>query len=219
MVPAKTPRLVQLLGKGLQFRIETKEPVVYLTFDDGPIPGLTPWISDQLNYWGAKATFFMVGENILRQPSLVESLLKSGHALGNHTHNHLNGFKTRVSDYLANADACQQALESFLPQGQPLLFRPPYGKISPRELFFLRKLGYHIVMWDVLSKDYDAEVPPNQVVQNVLDHAEPGSIIVLHDNLKAEANLKIALPRILAGLRQKGFRMENLWSALADSLS
>jgi peptidoglycan-N-acetylglucosamine deacetylase len=94
MVPAKTPRLVQLLGKGMQFRIETKEPVVYLTFDDGPIPELTPWIAEQLKYWGAKATFFMVGENIIRQPELVKALLDEGHALGNHTHNHLNGFKT-----------------------------------------------------------------------------------------------------------------------------
>jgi peptidoglycan/xylan/chitin deacetylase (PgdA/CDA1 family) len=209
-VPAKTPRLIQVLGKGLRFSVETKEPVVYLTFDDGPIPGLTPWILGQLNEYGAKATFFMVGENAKNNPEVLLHVLAEGHRIGNHTQNHFNGFKTKTAEYVANAEACGEVLRTYLPKDAPLLFRPPYGRITPRQVFRIRKLGYQIIMWDVLSKDYEAKLDPETVVRNVLDNVKPGSIVVMHDNIKAEKNLHAALPEILKGLKEKGFRMEAL---------
>ena len=210
IVPAKTPKIIKLLGKGLRFSVQTTEPVVYLTFDDGPIPGLTPWILDQLDVFGASATFFMVGENAGRNPDLVTEILNRGHQIGNHTQNHRNGFKTKLKDYLDNVALCAEELKSFLPTESPLLFRPPYGRILPRQIYNLRKRGYQIVLWDVLSKDYDASLEPETVVRNVLANVNPGSIIVMHDNIKAEKNVKAALPEILLGLKSMGYRMEAL---------
>jgi len=210
LVPAKTPRIVKILGKGLRFTVETTEPVVYLTFDDGPIADLTPFILEELDRYQAKATFFMVGENAMKRPDLVQEILLRGHQIGNHTQNHLNGFKTKVVNYLANVGECAAVLKPHLNPEAPLLFRPPYGRISPREIFHLKKRGYQIIMWDVLSKDYDSKLSPEMVVHNVLDNVIPGSIIVMHDNVKAEQNVKTALPIILKGLIEKGFRMEVL---------
>lgn len=203
--PAKIPGIVRLLGQGLTFRIPNAANEVFVTFDDGPIPLLTPWILDCLDDFGAKASFFLVGENVLRYPELVARILNSGHKIGNHTHNHISGFKTKVADYLKNTESCQDALGHSLPPGYSRIFRPPYGQISPRQAYLLKKQGYQIIMWDVLSKDYDPSVPPEACIANVLDNIESGSIIVMHDNLKAEKNIKDSLPSILSGIRQKGF--------------
>lgn len=209
-IPAKIPKLVQILGKGLVFQIDTNEPEVFLTFDDGPIEGLTSWILAQLDEYEAKATFFMVGENAQKRPDLVREIGEKGHSIGNHTHNHLSGFKTRISRYVENVNSCNAVLNSHLPDGKQLLFRPPYGRILLRQAYQLRKLGYQIIMWDVLSKDYDQSLDAQSVVSNVLQNAKPGSIIVMHDNLKAERNLKIALPQILEGLQSQGLRFSAL---------
>lgn len=206
-VPAKTPALVQLLGQGLIFKIPNEQREVYLTFDDGPIPGLTPWILDCLDHFQAKASFFMVGENVMRNPNLVNEILKKGHKVGNHSHNHLKGFKTKVANYLENIRLCQNSLDEFLPYGYEKIFRPPYGQITPRQTYGLKKLGYRIIMWDVLSKDYDPKKSPEQCVKNVLDNVEMGSIIVMHDNLKAERNVKNSLPAILEGIQKKGLKL------------
>jgi len=210
-VPAKTPKIIQMLGKGLTFSIATKEPVVYLTFDDGPIEGLTPWILEKLDHYDSKATFFMVGDNVDRNPSMTTEIISRGHAIGNHTQNHMNGFKTRFSVYLANLELCAKTLSSHLPKDKPLLFRPPYGKISPCQTFIIGKMGYQIIMWDVLSKDYEPAIDPLEVVDNVLKHLQPGSIIVLHDNIKSDQTLRVALPLILKGIKEKGYSTANLW--------
>lgn len=216
-IPAKTPALVRLLGQGLVFSISTQEKVVYLTFDDGPIPELTPWILDQLALYKAKATFFMVGENVLRYPEIAKRVQNEGHRIGNHTHHHLNGFKTRVSDYMQDTEHCAATLAPFLLKEDEAIFRPPYGKISPREAFLLRKLGYQIVLWDVLSKDYETELPSVEVYRNVVSNLSPGSIIVMHDNVKATRNVKEALPEILKSVQEQGYRMEAIPSRFSKS--
>lgn len=207
-VPAKTPRLIKRLLPGLWFSIPTKEPVLYLTFDDGPLPELCPWILECLQQHNALATFFLVGENVRRNPELVQAILDAGHTIGNHTQNHLNGFRTRTKEYLANTRLCADELQDFeSPENAPL-FRPPYGKVKPLQVLALRRAGFEIILWDVLSKDYDESLRPEDLFSNVISHAKPGSILVFHDNKKAEKNLRIALPLILSELSARGFRFE-----------
>lgn len=210
LVPVKTPPFLQHLIPGLHFRIRGVEKCVYLTFDDGPVPGLCDFILDELRIHQAKATFFLVGENVVRQPDLVKRMRQDGHRIGNHTHNHLNGFKTSGRAYRQNIEMAEKVLKPFLSEEQVPLFRPPYGKIGPVQARELQKMGYAVVMWDVLTKDYDTFREPEEIVRNTLDHVEDGSIVVLHDNLKADRNIREGLPAILSGLREMGFRLEAL---------
>ena len=198
MYLARTPTIVQKLLGLFTWQGQARGKRVYLTFDDGPIPEVTPWVLDLLAEYDARATFFCVGENVGRYPALFRRLLAAGHAVGNHTHNHLSGWDTDVEAYLANVDACADLVES-------RLFRPPYGRLSPRKAYRLRR-DYRIVMWDVLSGDFDTDLTGRECVRNVLDHVRPGSIIVFHDSLKAEANLRYALPRVLGELSRQGYR-------------
>ena len=209
-VPARIPKIIQVLGPNLLFRVETSRKEVFLTFDDGPIEGLTPWTLDCLSQFEAKATFFMVGENVKRNPHLVERVISEGHSLGNHTLNHLNGFKTRQERYLDNVVKCDEALLTFGKNGHSRLFRPPYGCILPGQANKLRKMGFTVVMWDVLSKDYDLFTSPEEVEKNVIDNIQPGSIVVFHDNLKAEKNVQVALPRVLNQLKEAGYEFGRL---------
>ena len=184
---------------------------VFLTFDDGPIPDLTPWVLDFLKERNVKASFFLVGENALRNPELVERMVNEGHSIGNHTHNHLNGFKSKLTDYIVNIEKCQKVLEPFIQKtDKPLLFRPPYGRISPREVIKVRKMGFRIIMWDILSKDYDKGISPETCIKNVVNNLSSGSVIVMHDNVKAEYNLKKSLPGIVDGIIKKGFTFGTL---------
>lgn len=191
--------------RSLTWRIETQKPEVFLTFDDGPIEDLTPWVLDVLKEKGVKATFFVVGENAERNPHLVSRILKEGHSLGNHTHNHISGFKSKTKTYLDNVERCHQVLKPHLKQVDNRLFRPPYGRILPNQYGKLRREGYITIMWDVLSLDFETKVSPEKCLDNVLKHSQPGSIIVFHDNLKAEKNLRFALPRAIDGLLEMGF--------------
>jgi peptidoglycan/xylan/chitin deacetylase (PgdA/CDA1 family) len=204
-VPAKIPKWIRLLGIGLTFRIPTEKKEVFLTFDDGPIPELTPWVLDELAKYEAKATFFLVGDNAEKHPLLVKRILDEGHRIGNHTFNHLNGFKSSVLQYISNAEKCQKTLLPYLNKNETPLFRPPYGRLTPREIIKLKKRNFKIILWDVLSKDYDQKTSPEDCVNNVMQNVIPGSIVVMHDNLKAEKNLKLALPEILPGLKKMGF--------------
>lgn len=209
-VPAKIPKWVRLLGVGLTFRVPTEKKEVFLTFDDGPVPDLTAWVLDELKRENVRATFFLVGENAAKYPELVARILADGHRIGNHTYNHLNGFKVPVAQYIANAEKCHQTILPFLSNNDPLLFRPPYGRLTPRETIKLKNRGFKIILWDVLSKDYDAKTSPAQCVDNVLQNVIPGSIVVMHDNVKADRNLKAALPEILSGLKKEGFEFSVL---------
>lgn len=203
MYLVKTPAIVQRLLPGFTWRVPTADNVLYLTFDDGPIPGVTPWVLDTLGSAGARATFFCVGENVQRHPQIFQRITEEGHSVGNHTHNHLNGWKTDTSDYLQNVQSCAE----YVPGSN--LFRPPYGRILSEQAQALRK-NYRIVMWDVLSGDFDRNLRPEKCLENIIRHSRPGSIVVLHDSLKAEPNLRYALPRLLEYFSEKNWRFECL---------
>lgn len=184
---------------------------VYLTFDDGPIPEVTPWVLDELKKHNAKATFFCIGENVKKHPEIFGRILSEGHSVGNHTYNHLKGTKTETSEYVENVEkAARQLIEygSEVPNNSELLFRPPYGKITSEQAKILQKKGFKIVMWTLISYDYDATVSEEKCLQNVLQNIQLGSIIVFHDSLKAEKNLRHALPKVLEYLAEKGWRCE-----------
>lgn len=203
---------------GLTWRINTKQKVVYLTFDDGPVDGITPWVLQQLKQHKAKATFFCIGENILKHRAIFNNILDEGHVTGNHTFNHLNGWKTKTADYLNNIKKCQQVIESNSNSSNDFrpLFRPPYGLIKWPQINQLlhpktkSETVYSIIMWDVLSYDFDSTLTPQKIIDNVISNSKSGSIIVFHDSLKAEKNLKASLPSVLGILSQKGFVFESL---------
>jgi len=184
------------------WRVPTTEKTLYLTFDDGPIPVVTPWVLETLRTYAAKATFFCVGDNVQKHPEVFQQVISEGHAVGNHTFNHLNGWKTDTNTYLENVAQCSRVFNS-------KLFRPPYGRLRPQQLKAL-KSEYQIVMWDILSGDFSQKISGDTCLQQVMQYARPGSIVVLHDSLKAERNLRYVLPRVLEGLGGEGFRFEAL---------
>ncbi|RME93487.1 MAG: polysaccharide deacetylase family protein [Bacteroidetes bacterium] len=202
MYLVKTPKIIQDLFPNFTWRIPKQEKVLYLTFDDGPIPTVTPWVLEQLAAYEAKATFFMVGENIHKHHDVFEQVRAAGHAIGNHTQHHLNGWATDNLPYFHDVRHCANLTKT-------VLFRPPYGKIRPRQAQFLQR-HYRIVMWDVLSADFDPHITAEQCLANVVKHAEAGSIIVFHDSLKAEKKLRYTLPRTLAHFANLGYRFEAL---------
>jgi peptidoglycan/xylan/chitin deacetylase (PgdA/CDA1 family) len=199
----KTPRLLQLLLPHFEWRIPTKERIIYLTFDDGPIPDVTPWVLETLAKYDARATFFCVGDNVRKHPDVFQQVLKGGHSVGNHTFNHLNGWKTEDGIYLDNVAQCAQYVTGNL-------FRPPYGRVRGQQRKALNNASYRIIMWDVLSGDFDRSISPEQCRDRVLKHAGPGSIVVLHDSLKSEPNLRVTLPAVLEYFSGKGYRFLNI---------
>lgn len=202
MYLVKTPKFIRELFPNFTWRIPTTEKVLYLTFDDGPIPTVTPWVMEQLAAYNAKATFFCVGENVRKHPDIFDQLIQAGHVVGNHTQNHLNGWSTENLPYYHNVRHGAYSTKSEL-------FRPPYGKLRPRQSQFLLR-HYHIVMWDVLSGDFDPHISPEQCLDNVTSNAAEGSIVVFHDSVKAEEKLRYALPRVLEHYAQLGYRFEAL---------
>lgn len=202
MYLSKTPRIIQTLLPNYTWYIPTSEKVIFLTFDDGPIPEATPWVLDTLRTYSAKATFFCVGDNVRKHPDIFQKILAEGHAVGNHTFNHIKGWGTNNSDYLENVERCAQMVSS-------LLFRPPYGKLKPSQMRQLKSL-YKIVMWDVLSGDFDPGISPEQCLQNVMENIQPGSIVLFHDSLKAETRMRFALPRVLEQLTREGWKFQRL---------
>ena len=207
MYLVKTPRFMQAMFPNYTWNVKTEEKVIYLTFDDGPIPEVTPWVLDMLEKYDAKATFFCVGENVEKHPSVFEQVLDAGHAVGNHTFSHLNGWETDILPYFHNVRHCANLVQSGL-------FRPPYGKLTPKQTQFLAR-HYRIVMWDVLSGDFDQTISKDDCFNNVILSAHRGSIVVFHDSLKAESRMKYALPRVLEHFTEKGYRFESLQNVLA----
>ncbi|MCB0569297.1 MAG: polysaccharide deacetylase family protein [Phaeodactylibacter sp.] len=198
----KTPQFIQNLFPNYTWRIPTQEKVLYLTFDDGPIPEVTPWVLEQLEQYDAQATFFCVGDNIRKHPDVFRQVIEKGHAVGNHTYNHLNGWLSENIPYYHNVRHCANLAHS-------VLFRPPYGKLKPKQAQFLQR-HYRIVMWDVLSGDFDPRLSEEQCLSNVVNNAEPGSIIVFHDSLKAEEKLRYVLPRVLEHFAMEGYQFGKL---------
>ncbi|HUR32126.1 MAG TPA: polysaccharide deacetylase family protein [Saprospiraceae bacterium] len=192
-----TPQYLQALFPGLTWKMPSAAKEIYLTFDDGPIPEVTPWVLSTLDEYDAKATFFCVGDNVRKYPDIYERIIEDGHSVGNHTLNHLSGWATENISYFHNIRHCARMVHSGL-------FRPPYGKLRPSQIQFLQR-HYHIIMWDVLSADFDNDISPEDCFQNVIQHAVPGSIVVFHDSLKAETNLRFALPMVLDHFSKQGY--------------
>ncbi|NVK53851.1 MAG: polysaccharide deacetylase family protein [Flavobacteriaceae bacterium] len=205
----KTPKILQYIYKKYTWRFSIHRKVIYLTFDDGPIPEITPWVLQQLKKHEAKATFFCIGKNIVNHPEVYDQVVKDNHAIGNHTHNHVNGFKTSAKHYIENALLAEKAIVH--PIANPKnskLFRPPYGKIKRSQANKLQSLGYQIIMWDVLSADFDTSISKEQCLQNVVKHTQNGSIIVFHDSIKASEKLTYVLPKVLEHFTKKGYEFK-----------
>ena len=192
------PLLYRLLFPEAIWRIKHRDrKVVYLTFDDGPIPEVTPWVLDELDRHGVKATFFLVGDNVRRHPELLEEIKRRGHSWGNHTMHHLQGMRTWTSNYLADVSEADRLIGS-------TLFRPPHGLIRWKQAKALKRT-YNLVMYDLVTRDYSRKLEPEQVLENVKRFARNGSIIVFHDSLKAERNMRYALPRAIQWLKDQGY--------------
>jgi len=184
-----------------------REKKIYLTFDDGPTPEITEWTLAQLRQYNAKATFFCIGDNIEKYPDIFKKVIAEGHSIGNHTFSHLNGWKTQTQNYLENTKKCDDSI-SKLTTDHCKLFRPPYGKIKKSQAKILLEQGYKIIMWDVLSADFDREITAEECLKNVLSNIKPGSIIIFHDSIKAFKNLEYTLPKTLAFLKENGYKSE-----------
>lgn len=207
----KTNRFVKTIFPNYIWDIPNNEKKIYLTFDDGPIPQVTEWTLAQLKKHNAKATFFCIGDNIQKHPEIFQKVIENGHAIGNHTFNHLKGWETSLEDYIENTKKCSKTMANCqLNTEHCQLFRPPYGKIKPSQAKALRKLGYKIIMWDIISMDFDQTISREECLNNVLRNIESGSIIVFHDSVKAWKNLEHVLPKTLAFLNENGFVCEKI---------
>lgn len=204
------PKWFQSIFSGVTWSVSTDKKELFLTFDDGPTPEITEWVLEELNKFNAKATFFCIGKNIAAHPEIFEKIIRDGHRIGNHTYNHLKGWKTRTKNYLNNTEKTQVLLDRFTSPENTRLFRPPYGKISPLQVRKLKALNYKIVLWSVLSGDFDPNISQEQCTENVIKNSEKGAVIVFHDSLKACQNMKEALPKVLAYFSKKGFEFNVL---------
>ena len=203
----KTNTLIKRIFSNYIWDVPNTENKIYLTFDDGPIPEITEWVLEELKKYNAKATFFCIGHNMEKHPEILEKVINDGHSVGNHTFNHLNGWKTSTKEYIENSIQWS-VVSGQSPNGK--LFRPPYGKIKSSQSKKLRQLGYKIIMWDVLSADYDTAISPEKCLKNVLKNVTSGSIIVFHDSVKAFPNLEYTLPKAMKYWQEKGFVFEKL---------
>ena len=206
----KTPRLVQRFFHNYSWRIKTTKKEIYLTFDDGPVPDFTPWVLNTLAHYKAKGTFFCVGENIKKFPGIYQQIKDGGHSIGNHTFNHLQGWKTPTNKYIKNVLKTESYLNDDAELKGKKLFRPPHGRIRPVQAKILRKKGYKIVMWDVLSGDFDQSLSKEQCLEHTLKHIKNGSIVVFHDSDKSFKNLDFVLPKVLEHFTHEGYKFEAL---------
>jgi len=211
LTPVKIPFVVKKMFPNYIWDIATTENVIYLTFDDGPTPEITNWTLDTLKAYHAKATFFCIGNNIEKHPEIFRNIIEHGHTIGNHTQNHVKGWKTKTADYISEVEQAQENIHKEKPQQHTAaskaikLFRPPYGKLTSKQGKNLMALGYNIVMWDILSFDWDRNISEAKCLKNVITKTKPGSIVVFHDSVKASKNMQSTLPKVLKYFTEKGF--------------
>lgn len=220
LTPVKTPKVVKSLFPNYIWNIDTNEKTIYLTFDDGPTPEITEWVLAQLDTYNAKATFFCIGANVEKYPEIFKKVVASGHSIGNHTQNHVKGWKVKTKAYLKDIEACEKVFRAQTANQKSLiknrqstivnLFRPPYGKITPTQGKKLIALGYSVVMWDVLSFDWDNTVSKETCFNNVVSKVKTGSIVVFHDSIKASKNMQYTLPKVLEYYSDKGYSFKAL---------
>ena len=208
----KTPKLLKAYYPNIFWNFSKLKQNIYLTFDDGPTPEITTWVLDCLAKQNVKATFFCIGKNMVKHPDIVKEIVSRGHALGNHTFGHENGWKTKTEDYLESIIKTESVIESVnASEKKPLkLFRPPYGRITKKQIKAIKNMGYQIIMWDVLSGDFDLKLTGLDCERNVVKSTENGSVIVFHDSLKAKERLQESLPKIIVTLKEKGFQFKKL---------
>lgn len=202
---ARTPKWVNKLFNKSVWEMPGNEKAIYLSFDDGPHPQITPFVLDELSKYNASATFFCIGKNVVANPAIYQRILAEGHAVGNHTFNHLNGWKTSKEEYVANVLKAHKIIKSNL-------FRPPYGKILPSQYKALLQKDepFKIIMWSVLSGDFDTAITAEQCCKNVVNNAKSGSVIVFHDSEKANERMKYALPVVLKTFTAQGFLFKKI---------
>lgn len=209
MLIEQPPLVYRLLFPGGYWRLPSKkDKTIYLTFDDGPIPEITPWVLDLLDTYDIKATFFCVGDNVRKYPEVYQDILARGHKVGNHTFNHIQGIKTLTKNYLKNAELASEYIDS-------PLFRPPHGHMRFPQFFMLRR-KYKIILWDVVTRDYSNKLSPDEVLDNVKNYVRNGSIVVFHDSLKAEKNMKYALPLAIEWLKDQGYIFKTIEEGLSE---
>ena len=212
MYLTKTPSIIQKILKNYTWRFSMEKKEIFLTFDDGPTPKITEFVLNELQKHNAKATFFCIGKNIKKHPEIFEKIISEGHAVGNHTQNHLNGWKTNSTDYINNVVEVEKNFKlSSFQTFTSKLYRPPYGKIKKYQAKKLRDLEYKIIMWDVLSADFDTTISKEKCLDNVLKNTTNGSIVVFHDSVKASEKLKFVLPKILEYYSEKGFTFKAIY--------
>lgn len=199
----RSPAILKWLYPSLVWRIPEEEKKIYLTFDDGPVPGPTEFVLDELKKVNAKATFFCIGDNVGKHPDIFRQVLEAGHVVGNHTFNHWNGWKYSSESYFQNVALCDNVMG-----GKQLFFRPPYGRIKRSQISLLADRT--IVMWDVLTHDYAQSLSEDRCLRGTIKATRPGSIVVFHDSLKAERNMKYVLPRFLNHFAALGFEFHGL---------
>ncbi|MDQ3534119.1 MAG: polysaccharide deacetylase family protein [Bacteroidota bacterium] len=202
----KSPGWLKTLYPGLIWEmIPPDDKSLYLTFDDGPVSEITKFVLDTLEAYDAKATFFCVGENMLKNPAIVEKIVAAGHSLGNHTQRHLNGWKTGIEDYIKDIESCDLIIDQITGSENKKLYRPPYGRIKKSQIKALNK-DRKIIMWDVLSGDFDQKLKQEYCLEKSIKYSESGSIVVFHDSFKAEKNLRYVLPLYIDYFSKKNFK-------------
>ncbi|WP_298761429.1 polysaccharide deacetylase family protein [uncultured Psychroserpens sp.] len=205
IAPVKMPIVAKKMFPNYVWDVATNDKELYLTFDDGPTPKITDWTLNTLNDYNAKASFFCIGSNVEKYPNIFKNIIDNGHTVGNHTQHHVKGWTTKTKDYLKEAKTAQTSINSYKNSETQLLFRPPYGQIKPKQGKKLINLGYQIIMWDVLSFDWEKEISEEKCLENVMSKSKKGSIIVFHDSVKASRNLMYTLPKVLELFSDKGF--------------
>ena len=198
MVLFQIPDWVRVFFKGFTWRKDPSKKVIYLTFDDGPVPEVTPLVLDILDQYGVKATFFMVGDNVRKHPDVYQDVVRRGHHVGSHSYNHLQGLHCGVRSYVANVKKTNDMLGT-------KLFRPPHGRMRSPQMKLLKREGYEVVLWDVLANDWSKWLKPDYILKNVKRHTRNGSIIVFHDSIKAQHNMLPVLPEVIKWWKEQGY--------------
>jgi len=202
MYLTKAPNILTRISKSIIWKINTTEKKIFLTFDDGPHPTITQEVLAILKDYRAKATFFCLGSNAKEHPGIIDKIISEDHAIGNHTYSHMNGWVTKSRDYIEDVFACEDYLKT-------VLFRPPYGRIKPVQIKQLKR-NFHIILWTVISGDFDVKLKPEKCLESTIENSGSGSIIVFHDSEKAKERVLFSLPAFLEKFSKSGYKFESI---------